>query len=83
MSVHVITVTLDMPAVRNLAGARFRLLNRLATPGRHVPDRSPSGGPRSNGRKMCGKPPGAKHYVIARGKVDVTRGTSIPASKQM
>jgi hypothetical protein len=33
MSVHVITVTLDMPAVPNLAGVRFVLLNRLATPG--------------------------------------------------
>ena len=33
MSVHVITVTLDIPAVPNLAGARFVLLNRLATPG--------------------------------------------------
>jgi hypothetical protein len=33
MSVHVITVTLNMPAVPNLAGARFLLLNRLATPG--------------------------------------------------
>jgi hypothetical protein len=33
MSVHVMTVTLDMPAVPNLAGARFVLLNRLATPG--------------------------------------------------
>lgn len=32
MSVHVITVTLDIPAVPNLAGARFVLLNRLATP---------------------------------------------------
>jgi hypothetical protein len=32
MSVHVMTVTLDMPAVPNLAGARFVLLNRLATP---------------------------------------------------
>jgi hypothetical protein len=32
MSVHVITVTLDIPAVSNLAGARFVLLNRLATP---------------------------------------------------
>jgi hypothetical protein len=32
MSVHVITVTLDIPAVPNLAGARFILLNRLATP---------------------------------------------------
>jgi hypothetical protein len=33
MRVHVITVTLDIPAVPNLAGARFVLLNRLATPG--------------------------------------------------
>ena len=33
MSVHIITVTLDIPAVPNLAGARFVLLNRLATPG--------------------------------------------------
>jgi hypothetical protein len=33
MSVHVITVTLEMPVVPNLAGARFVLLNRLATPG--------------------------------------------------
>ena len=33
MSVHVMTVTLDMPAVPNLAGARFVVLNRLATPG--------------------------------------------------
>ena len=33
MSVHVITVTLDMPTVPTLAGARFMLLNRLATPG--------------------------------------------------
>ena len=32
MSAHVITVTLDIPAVPNLAGARFVLLNRLATP---------------------------------------------------
>ena len=32
MSVHIITVTLDIPAVPNLAGARFVLLNRLATP---------------------------------------------------
>lgn len=32
MSVHVITVTLDIPAVPNLAGVRFVLLNRLATP---------------------------------------------------
>jgi hypothetical protein len=32
MSVHVITVTLDIPAVLNPAGARFVLLNRLATP---------------------------------------------------
>ena len=32
MSVHVITVTLDIPAVPNLAGVRFILLNKLATP---------------------------------------------------
>jgi hypothetical protein len=32
MSVHVITVTLDIPAVPNLARARFVLLNRFATP---------------------------------------------------
>jgi hypothetical protein len=32
MSVHVMTVTLDIPAVPDLAGARFVLLNRLATP---------------------------------------------------
>jgi hypothetical protein len=32
MGVHVITLTLDLPAVPNLAGARFVLLNRLATP---------------------------------------------------
>lgn len=33
MSVHVITVTLEMPAVSNRSDARFVLLNRLATPG--------------------------------------------------
>ena len=33
MSVHVITVTLDIPAVPNLVGARFVLLNRLAALG--------------------------------------------------
>jgi hypothetical protein len=32
MSVHVITVNLDIPAVPNLAEVRFVLLNRLATP---------------------------------------------------
>lgn len=32
MSVHVITVMLDIPALPNLAEARFVLLNRLATP---------------------------------------------------
>jgi len=33
MSAHIVTVTLDIPAVPNLTGANFLLANRLATPG--------------------------------------------------
>jgi len=32
MSVHVVTLTLDIPAVPNLVGARFVLINRLVAP---------------------------------------------------
>lgn len=32
MSAHIITLTLDIPAVANLAGAKFLMVNRFATP---------------------------------------------------
>jgi len=32
MSTHIITLALDMPALPNLAGANFLLMNRLASP---------------------------------------------------
>lgn len=32
MSAHIITLTLDIPAVTNLADARFIVMNRFATP---------------------------------------------------
>jgi hypothetical protein len=33
MKAHIVTLTLDLPTVASLAGARFHLVNELATPG--------------------------------------------------
>jgi hypothetical protein len=33
MSPHIVTLTMDLPTVANLAGAKFVLVNKLATPG--------------------------------------------------
>jgi hypothetical protein len=32
MRAHIVTLTLDLPAVANLAGVRFLLMNKFATP---------------------------------------------------